>query len=298
MTRRSKVANGRHAQPDVLIRIRAALPTLTPSEQRVAGLALSDPERCAAQTVTELARASGTSQACVVRFAQKLRYSGYPELRLALAAGAAAEEAVRPDTVPGTDISADDDIATVIAKVGHIDATAVRETAAQLDERALARAAAAVAGAGRVDIYGAGASAVVAQDLQIKLQRLGRYSQALSDVHLALVSAALLGRGDVALAISHGGTTAETLAPLTEARTRRATTIALTNYPESPLARTADIVLTTAARETTLRSGAIASRIAALTVVDCLFEAVALRDLPATRRALQRTREAVSGHRG
>jgi DNA-binding MurR/RpiR family transcriptional regulator len=280
--------------PDVLIRIRAAWPTFTPSEQRVARLAIADPAGSSAQTVTELATTAGTSQASVVRFAKRLGYTGYPELRLALAAAAAAEFATRPETVPGTDISARDDIATVIAKVGHLEATAVRDTASQLDPAQLKAAADAVVGAGRIDVYGVGASAVVAQDLQMKLHRIGRIAQAWSDYHLALASAALLNRRDVAIAISHTGMTREPVGALKEARARGATTVAITNFPDSPLAATAQIVLTTAARETALRSGALASRIAALTVVDCLFEAVAQRNVAATRRALQRTLDAVS----
>jgi DNA-binding MurR/RpiR family transcriptional regulator len=279
---------------DVLVRIRAVLPSLAPSERRVAQQALADPTRSAAQTVTQLARASGTSQATVVRFAQRLDYSGYPELRLALAAAAGAERASRPDTVPGTDITARDDIATVIAKVGHLAATAVRDTVAQLDPGALSAAVDAVVAAPRIDLYGVGASAVVAEDLQMKLNRIGRAAQAWSDYHLALVSAALAHRRDVAIAFSHTGATGETVGALQEARANRATTIAVTNFPDSPLAASADIVLTTAARETALRSGAVASRIAALTVVDCLFEAVARRDLSTTRKALQRTYDAVS----
>jgi DNA-binding MurR/RpiR family transcriptional regulator len=290
---RSKGARGAGG-PDVLVRIRAAWPNLAPSERRVAEVALADPTRSAAQTVTELARSSGTSQATVVRFAQRLGYSGYPELRLALAAAAGAEQANRPETVPGTDISAKDDIATVIAKVGHLEATAVRETVGQLNPDALSAAVDAVVAAPRIDVYGVGASAVVALDLQMKLHRIGRFTQAWSDYHLALVSAALLKRRDVAIAISHSGTTRETVGALQEAAARKATTVAITNFPDSPLAEAADIVLTTAARETALRSGAVASRIAALTVVDCLFEAVAQRNLPATRRALQRTLDAVS----
>ena len=52
-------------------------------------------------------------------------------------------------------------------------------------------------------------------------------------------------------------------------------------------------MLTTAARETSLRSGATASRIAALTVVDCLFIAVAQRHLERARKAVAETRDAV-----
>ncbi len=293
--RNTRAASARpDALPDVLIRIRGVTPQLTPSERRVAQLALDEPTATAARTVTALAEAADTSQATVVRFAQRLGYAGYPELRLALAAAAAAERASAPDTVPGTDISASDDLATVVAKVGRIDATAVRDTAAQLDITVLAAVVDAIVTAPRVDLYGMGASWIVAQDLQMKLHRIGRFCHSFADHHLALASASLLGRRDVAIAVSHSGSTPETLRVVHEAKTRRATTVAVTNFPTSELGRSADLVLTTAARETPLRSGAVASRIAALVVVDCVFEAVAQRDIAATRRAVQRTHDAVS----
>jgi DNA-binding MurR/RpiR family transcriptional regulator len=59
----------------------------------------------------------------------------------------------------------------------------------------------------------------------------------------------------------------------------------------------ADFVLLTAARETTFRSGAMTSRIAQLTVVDCLFVMLAQRDLPGTMNALERTFSAAQAKR-
>src|SRR5206468_1482606 len=109
----------------------------------------------------------------------------------------------------------------------------------------------------------------------------------------ALTSAALLGEGDVAIAISHTGATVDTIEPLAEARRHGALTVALTNFPRSPIVAAADLVLTTAARETTFRSGAMSSRIAQLMVVDCLFVGVAQRSYAQTREALERTYEAV-----
>ncbi len=133
--------------------------------------------------------------------------------------------------------------------------------------------------------------------LQQKLHRIGAMAFAWNDPHIALTSATLLARKDVAIAISHSGTTKETIEALEAARNRGATTIAITNFPVSRLASIADLVLTTAARETSLRSGATASRIAALTVVDCLYIAVAQRHLKRARKAVEETRDAVSSHR-
>lgn len=114
---------------------------------------------------------------------------------------------------------------------------------------------------------------------------------------MALTSAALLRPGDVAVGISHTGATIDTLDVLSEARSHGATTVALTNFPRSPITELADHVLTTAARETTFRSGAMSSRIAQLTLVDCLFIGVAQLRLDTAREALQSTRDAVSGRR-
>jgi DNA-binding MurR/RpiR family transcriptional regulator len=115
-----------------------------------------------------------------------------------------------------------------------------------------------------------------------------------SDTHAALTAAALLGPGDVMIGISHTGATRDTTETVREAGARGAATIGLTSVPRSPLARGADVVLVTAARETTFRSGATASRIAALSVVDVLFVAVAHRRYEATVRALDATWRAVS----
>lgn len=278
----------------LLVRLRALRPSLSPAEDRVAEQVLADPRATAAKTISELATAAATSETTVLRFSKRLGLSGYPRLRLAL-----AEESAHPRTLAAsrTDISATDSVDDMIRKIAFADASAVEETAEQLDRDTLARSAKMLAHAVRVDIYGSGASAVVASDLQQKLYRIGCLAFAWSDPHIALTSAALLGPRDFAIGISHSGTTRETIESMATARANGAATMAITNFPLSPLAQAVDLVLTTAARETTLRSGATASRIAALTVVDCLYIAVAQRNLRTARKAVKSTRDAVSSHR-
>jgi DNA-binding MurR/RpiR family transcriptional regulator len=277
----------------LLIRLRGIKPSLSPAEDRVADIVLADARRAAGLTISELAAAARTSETTVLRFCRRLGLPGYPRLRLTL-----AEESAQPRTMSthGTDISAKDSIDDIIAKVAFTDASAVEETAQQLDRAALTAAAAAIAKAGRIDIYGIGASSIVGTDLQQKLHRIGIVAFAWNDPHIALTSATLLGAGDVAVGISHSGTTTETIEALAAARSTGAKTLAITNFPLSRLASGVDFLLTTAARETSLRSGATASRIAALTVVDCLYIAVAQRNLRRARKAVADTREAVAGH--
>jgi DNA-binding MurR/RpiR family transcriptional regulator len=182
-----------------------------------------------------------------------------------------------------------------VEKVAFADARAVEETGGQLDLRVLEAVVTAVVNARRVDIYGVGAGAFVAMDFQQKLHRIGQTCFAWADAHIMLTSAAVLESGDVAIGISHSGTTVDTIDALSIAAHSGATTVALTSFPRSPLAEVVDLVLTTVGRETTFRSGATASRLAQLTAIDCVFVGVAQRTYAPTREYLEATLDAVRG---
>jgi DNA-binding MurR/RpiR family transcriptional regulator len=264
----------------------------------VAQVVIDEAATAAHLTISDLAERAGSSETTVIRFCRAMGFGGYSELRLTLAAeaGRAADSAVADEAI-GSDISETDDLSQVVKKIAFADARAVEDTAMQIDIAVLEQVVGLVAGARRVDIYGVGASGFVAQDFQQKLHRVGRIAYAWSDLHLALTSAALLDERDVAFGISHTGTTVDTIEAFTEAGRHGARMVALTNFPKSPIARVADHVLTTAARETTFRSGAMSSRLAQLTVIDCIFVGVAQRTYAETRMALDVTRAAVSGRR-
>jgi DNA-binding MurR/RpiR family transcriptional regulator len=284
--------------PDIgiLVTIRSLLPNLAPVERRVAQAVLDDPQGVAWRSISELARSCGTSATSVVRFCRAIGLRGYPDLRLALA-GAVARDDVTTVTTASHDIAPDDDAATITKKIAYADARAVTDTANHLDIATLVQVTEALAKAGRIDIYGVGASGFVALDLQMKLQRIGRPAFAWPDPHMAISSASLRGAGDVAIGLSHTGTTVDTIDVLREARSHGALTVAVTNFPWSPITEVADLVLLTAARETAFRTGAMTSRIAQLTVVDCLFVTLAQQDLPGTRMALERTFAAAQAKR-
>jgi DNA-binding MurR/RpiR family transcriptional regulator len=283
---------------DILVRIRGALPALRPAERRVAEALLTDPAAAAELSIIALARQCGTSESTVMRLCRSLGLERFPELRLAVARAASRDEARFGDGVElSGDISPTDSLADVVRKIGFSDARAVEDTTSTLDIEALSQAADAVNRARRIDIYGVGASGFVCQDLHQKLHRIGLLAFAWPDPHAGLTSAALLTDQDVALGISHTGTTIDTIDPLRLAASRGATTIAITNFASSPITEHASLVLTTAARETTFRSGATASRIAQLAVVDCLFVAVAQRSYDRTMKALENTYAAVHSRR-
>ncbi|MFJ4619984.1 MurR/RpiR family transcriptional regulator [Streptomyces sp. NPDC088812] len=275
-------------------KIRTLTPSLTRSMQRVAEAVASDPAGCAALTVTGLAERTGTSEATVVRTARLLGYPGYRDLRLALAGLAAHQQSGRAPVI-ATDIAVDDPLADVVAKLAHDERQTLADTAAGLDTVQLGAVADAVAAARRTDVYGVGASGLVAQDLVQKLLRIGLVAHAHGDPHLAVTGAVQLRAGDVAVAVTHSGSTGDVVEPLRVAFERGATTVAITGRPGGAVAQYADHVLTTStARESELRPAAMSSRTGQLLVVDCLFVGVAQRTYETAAPSLAASYEALA----
>jgi DNA-binding MurR/RpiR family transcriptional regulator len=227
-----------------------------------------------------------------------LGFSGYRDFRVAIASAISREQADRDHfRVADADISPADTAHDVVSKVAYQEARAIEETARALDLTALDAVVAAISTAPRIDIFGVASSGLTGQDLHQKLHRIGFSSYCFVDTHLALTSAALSRPGCVAIGISHTGLSVETNHSLEIAKRAGATTVAITNFPESPLGAMADLVLATSARETRYRSGAMASRIAQMALVDFLVVRLLQANLEQSNEALRLTFDAVQGHR-
>jgi DNA-binding MurR/RpiR family transcriptional regulator len=270
----------------VLVRVRTRLPEFTGALQRVAEQVLTDPAGASRATIVELAERSGTSPATVTRFCRALGFDGYADLRLGIAAETGRARSAGWTVDIGREIQPNDPLERVLGQIMAADTRAMHDTASLLDLAEVARAAVAIAGAARVNIFGASGSALVGEEMQFSLHRIGIPVWAWTDVHNGLASAALSRPGDVALGISHSGETGETIELLAEASSRGATTIEL-----------ADIVLLTATQATTFRPDALSARHPQLVVLDLLYVAVAQRTHERSHAAFQRTAQAVHGHK-
>src|SRR5260370_9528980 len=125
--RNSSQAKEPDAPVDVVVRIRALMPSLAPAEQRVARLAVSDPGRAARWTISEYAERAQTSGTTIIRFCRAIGLDGYPALRIALAATAGHGAAGTWRSVSG-DLEPDHDLITLVRKVANPDARPVEET--------------------------------------------------------------------------------------------------------------------------------------------------------------------------
>lgn len=282
----------------VLARIRSVLPSLRPSERAVAEAILAEPSQAAAMGIGDLASRCDTSTTSVVRFYKKVGYAGYSEFRLDLAREAARENVA--NDVPSeayTDIDKSDSLHDIVTKIAFNETMSISDTAELLDLSRLSEAVNLISTARKTDIFGIGAGALVGQDLQQKLHRIGKTAFSWSEAHAAWTSAALLDSSCVVVGISHSGTTIDTVEFLRIAKEAGATTIGITNHEDSPLGREADVLLCTAARESPFRPGALGSRIAQMMLVDCLFVGIAQQSYAESITALRKTHAVIQPSR-
>jgi DNA-binding MurR/RpiR family transcriptional regulator len=280
------------AGASVAERIRAAMPTLTAAKARVARAVLAEPVRVLRMSVSDLASEAETSVATVVRCCQDLDFTGFQDLKIALARESASDEQQLLD-----DVRPDDSAAEVLTKVTRSTADAISALATNVDTQILDTVANALVNARQILFIAVGTSAPLAADTAYRLTTTGLHATAHSDVHLQHVTARLLAPGDVCVAISHTGSTHETLAGTRAAAAAGATTVAVTSFTRSPLTEIVDHSLIAGSRETSYRVEAMTSRLAHLAVLDALFVLVTLRRPEESRAALATTGDVLSEHR-
>jgi DNA-binding MurR/RpiR family transcriptional regulator len=275
-----------------LIRLRTMVQKLKPAEREIGDFVLAGPEQVIHMSISELAARASVGESTVIRFCRALGYDGYQDFKLRL-----AQDLVEPVEYIHENISFSDSTDELAKKIFQTNMKAVEDTMKSLDRGMVEVAAKALAGARKIDLYGVGYSSFTALDGKLKFTRLGLAADSYGDAHLQAMAAAVLGKRDVAIGISHSGSTKDVVDALAAARRSGAVTIAVTNFSPSPLTKAADMVLLTASPDTPLGGEVLTSRIAQLCVIDVLAVAVAVALGEKCLDFIRRTSEAVKSKR-
>lgn len=243
-------------------------------------------------TIAEVAKLHDVSDAMIVKLAKKLGYNGFRELR---------DKIYRYSQQPVSDlyqeIDANDSPKIIVRKIFKTAIQALEETIAILNMEHFLLAVQLLTEARQRDFYGVGGSATIVKDASHKFLRIGMRSTVYDDAHLMMMSASLLNEQDIVLAVSHSGQTSAVLEASRLARRNGAKVIALTNYPNSALAESADVVLLSTARGSALMSENAAARIAQLNIIDALFVSIAQQNIGQAEANLERTMASVKQKR-
>ena len=254
----------------IITRLEQILGDLSPSEKKVAQYILDNPKETIKLSVQEIAEASMSSSAAVVRLCKHIDVKGFTELKNMLFDSLSGSDNLsKPYYVPDFDKEADGE--AIINKLVSSVCQNAQMLTAILSNKDVEKAAKLILSAKKILFIGIGASRLVALDFQQKLMRIGIVSSAPDDYDLMLLSSSGLGEDDVVVSISYSGETPIVKKATKTAKNNGAKVIAITRYGSTTLSHMADCLLNVPASESTYRQGATISRISQLMVVDVLY---------------------------
>lgn len=213
-------------------------------------------------TVTEVAEALNVSDATVIRFCQKIGYKGYYQMKISL-----AQSLKSPDNSNKIKQSSMDPISYVT----DIVIENINSTGSKLDVNILKSVAQVINKAQCVYFFAVGNSYPIAFDAAYKLSRIGIKTFISSSSEMQISNAYFLDEKSVAFGISHSGSSKTVLNIFEIAKSQGATTVLLSNYEKSPLARLSDYILETRAYKEYFFDSGLVTRICAMYYIDVLF---------------------------
>jgi DNA-binding MurR/RpiR family transcriptional regulator len=270
-----------------LAAISDALPKLKGSAQKVAQFILNAPRESINLTITELGARIGVSEASIVRFAQALGYSGFHALKLSL-----AEDLVSPMWLVHEDVDPADGPANAVQKAMTAGMRSLEDTARILELPVLEAAIQALCRAQQIELFASGNSIPMALDLNFRLTKIGLRSRFSIDPTMQEMYASLTTPADVAVGISHTGSSKDTVYALQLAKERGAQTICITNHSDSPLTRHGDFCLFTSTRVSHFREDEMASNLATLALTEALYVGICVHRADAAAQAVSKTMRA------
>lgn len=206
---------------------------LSPQQRNIAEYCLDHAQEIPFLSVPELAERTGTSDATVVRFCQRIGYSGYSDLKMALV-DQAREEMRASSTGEASDFTADigKDFLAAMAKLEQQN---IERTLENIDRHTFAQVAASLFRADHIFTFGLGISAYLSDYAAYLFTEHGMRSTCLTTRYTSpREQLVVLRPSDLVLAFSFPPYSRQTLEVLEESSDKGVPTVVITDKTTAP----------------------------------------------------------------
>ena len=271
----------------MISRIHNCYDSLTDTEKKIADTVFSSPKDAVKMTVKELAERSGTVPSAVVRFCKSIGATGFSDFKICLS----AELGGKVSATGMLPVGEGDDPQQVFRKVFASGINTLEDTLSMIDFSQAEAIVRLLQQATRVVFFGVGTSSVIATDAQYRFAQLGIATSACTDILFMNVTAANLKAGDVAVCISHSGSTKATVDAMRRAKKAGADTIAISSFAHSRLAMESDYHLIAFSDDKNYPVEAVSARIAHICILDALMMSLASQNYETLKKHIEERNE-------
>ncbi len=255
----------------MLIKIQNLYNSLTTVEKNIANVVLSKPNEVINMTVTELAEISNTAPSAITRFCKSIGVGGFTKLKLILSAETAQLSSFDTPLI----VSEEDDTTKIFNDVFKAGINTLQNTFSMMDFTEIEQILDIISKAKRIVCFGVGTSSVIAIDACYRFSQLGIVASYCTDILFMSVTAANLRKGDVAICISHSGSTKATINAMNYAKEAGAVTVGITSFMNSIIASESDYSVIAFSDEHRYPVEAVSARMAHICIIDAFMMGLA-----------------------
>ena len=257
---------------DILALIQENMHTFSKGQKRIASFILESYDKAAFMTASKLGKKVNVSESTVVRFAAELGYDGYPDMQRSL------QKMIRNRLTSVQRIEVTNDRLgdqDLLSMVLQSDIEKIRLTLEELDRDSFEKAVDAIVSARKLYIIGVRSCAAMATFMSFYFNLIFDNVVKVSATTASEVFESLLrvGEGDVVIGVSFPRYSSRTVQAMNFARSRGATTIAITDSEVSPLSPISTYTL----KARSDMASFVDSLVAPLSLINALLVAVSLK---------------------
>ena len=287
------------AAGDVLILINRKVAHMNPALQRISRYISDHPDRAKSMTIHDLSMECGVAESTVTRFVRELGFANFAQLKIMIAESVINQKNRAVTSTPHVfeNITSADSVDAIFDKLIHRNISMLSETRLLMDMEKYEAAARAIEQAGLLAFLCIGSSSIAAEEAVQRFTSAGKKCMFFRDSSTQLMASAILGKRDVLIGISNSGSTTAVVNGIRFAQEHGVTTIGITGFPDSQLARTSDIPLFSSNNLPGLEVDQwenTSSKISQLLVIDVLYGLYASRNENRIKKHLTETRGTIT----
>ena len=196
------------------------------------------------------------SEASLSRFAQKMGYTGYREFIYRYQPSVNVK-------VPNVQAHS--------LEVLNAYQELLNKTYSLIDENQIARVVQLIANKRRIFLYGFGSSGLTAQEMKLRLLRLGIDAEAVTEFHQLVMNEARVTKDCLVIGISLSGATKEVYDAMQEAKAKQAATVVISSKNKTEWNEEFDEVLLTAVKENLEFGNVVSPQFPILVILDLIY---------------------------
>lgn len=240
----------------IIPHIESLYESFTPSEKNIADFFIHNTQEVDISS-KNIASKLFVSEASISRFAKKCGFDGYREFVFVY------KQSFEKST-PNITTSYTKQVLNTYEEL-------LNKTYTLIDENQMKRVVDIISKKKRVYIYGRGSSGLVAQEMKLRLMRLGVNVEAISDSHIMKMNSVLMDKECVVIGISVSGNTKEVINSLKESSSRGASVILITSRKDDEMKTYCDETVFIAIKEHLENGKAISPQFPVLVILDIFY---------------------------